>query len=390
MEPATRTTKIVPSATLAIDAKAKKLKAEGADVLSFAAGEPDFDTPEHIKAAAMGALEAGFTKYTPSSGIPELRQAIADKLKSDNGIEYQPSQITVSCGAKQACMNAILALVNEGDEVLIPAPYWVSYPEMVRIAGGEPFMVSTTAASGYKLTADQLRENISPATKLLILNSPGNPTGAVYSESELVELAEVAIDEDIFILSDEIYEKLVYGDAAHVSIAGFSKSVYERTVTVNGFSKAYAMTGWRLGYTAAPVDIAAAIESLQSHMTSNATSFAQRGGLVAIKGPQACVGEMRDEFNRRREKMVAGLKAIPGVNLVEPQGAFYVLPDISGFGLSSADFASQLLEKEKVAVVPGMAFGDDSTIRLSYATDIETISKGIDRITRFCGSLRKY
>ncbi|MBX7157836.1 MAG: pyridoxal phosphate-dependent aminotransferase [Verrucomicrobiae bacterium] len=388
MQVAKRIQEVTPSQTLAIDAKAKQLKAAGEDVLSFAAGEPDFDTPEHIKAAAMGALEAGFTKYTPSSGIPELRQAIADKLKEDNGLDYKPSQIIVNCGAKHSCFNAMMAVLNEGDEVLIPAPYWLSYPEMVRIAGGEPYIVPTTAENGYKLTPELFRENISPGTKMVILNSPGNPTGSVYTEAELVELAEIALEEEIYILSDEIYEKLIYGDAKAVSIASFSKGIYDMTLTVNGFSKAYAMTGWRLGYVAAPEHIAAAIDSLQSHSTSHPTSFAQKGALAALRGPQDCVAHMRDEFDTRRQRMVELLRGISGVKVTEPQGAFYVLPDISQFRLGSQEFAEKLLEKHKVAVVPGIAFGDDNTVRLSYAASLEQIESGLERFSRFCQSLK--
>lgn len=388
MQPANRATVITPSQTLAIDAKAKQLKAAGEDVIGLAAGEPDFDTPEHIKAAAMGALEAGFTKYTPSSGIPELRQAIAEKLKADNDLNYEPSQIIVNCGAKHSCFNAMLALINEGDEVIIPAPYWLSYPEMVRLAGGEPYIVETTPESGYKLTPDQLRENISPGTKMLILNSPSNPTGSVYSETELVELAEIALEEEIYVLSDEIYEKLIYGEAKHTSIAAFTDTTQENTIVVNGFSKSYAMTGWRLGYLAAPKAIAKAIDSIQSHSTSNPTSFAQKGALAALKGPQECVEEMRQKFDERRRRMFELLKNMPSVGVVEPQGAFYMLADISAFGLDSTSFCTQLLEKEKVALVPGQAFGNDRTVRMSFATDIENIEKAMGRFARFCQSLR--
>jgi aspartate aminotransferase len=282
----------------------------------------------------------------------------------------------------------MLAVLNEGDEVLIPAPYWLSYPEMVRIAGGEPYIVPTTAENGYKLTPELFRENISPGTKMVILNSPGNPTGSVYTEAELVELAEIALEEEIYILSDEIYEKLIYGDAKAVSVAGFSKSVYDITLTVNGFSKAYAMTGWRLGYVAAPEPIAAAIDSLQSHTTSHPTSFAQKGALAALRGPQDCVTQMREEFDKRRQRMVELLRGISGVKVTEPQGAFYVLPDISQFRLGSQEFAEKLLDKHKVAVVPGIAFGDDNTVRLSYATSLEQIETGLERFSRFCQSLK--
>lgn len=370
-----------------MDAKAKALKAAGEDIISFSAGEPDFDTPEHIKMAAMGALEAGMTKYTASSGIVELRQAICDKLASENGVTYKPDQITVSCGAKHACLNAILATINPGDEVIIPGPYWTSYPEMVRIAGGEPYIVPTTAETGYKLTPEQLAESVSPASKMLILNTPGNPTGAVYTEAELVQLVEVAIEEDLFILADEIYEKLIYGDAKHVTVAAFSPGVYDRTITVNGFSKSYAMTGWRLGYTAAPKPIADAIDRIQSHSTSNVTSFAQRGALAALKGPQECVEQMRSEYDKRRQRTVEIIRTIPKLSCLEPQGAFYVLVDISKTGIGSEDFSEQLLTKEKVAVVPGSAFGDDSLIRISYATSMENIERGLGRLANFCAAL---
>jgi aspartate aminotransferase len=383
MEISERVAKLTPSLTLAITAKAKKMKADGMDVVNLGAGEPDFDTPEHIKDAAMGSLDAGFTKYTPSSGIPELREAIAEKLKEDNGLVYEPEQITVSCGAKHALFNALLAAIEPGDEVLIPAPYWLSYPEMVRLAGGEPIIVPTTAASGYKLTPDQFLENMSPLTKMIVINSPGNPTGAVYNENELAALAEVALDEEIMILSDEIYEKLIYGNAKHASIASFSNEVYEQTITVNGFSKAYSMTGWRLGYTAAPKNVAAAINSLQSHSTSNATSFAQKGAWAAYKGPQDCVDDMRGEYESRLKSTCALLDGIPSLEYVRPEGAFYIMINIAKTGMDSVTFSDKLLEEEKVAVVPGIAFGDDATIRISCATSMDQIEEGLKRIRRF-------
>jgi len=383
MDTAERVQKLTPSLTLAIDAKAKALKAKGVDVIGFGAGEPDMDTPEHIKAAAMGSLDAGFTKYTPSSGIPELREAIAEKLKRDNGLDYEPSQIIVTCGAKHACFNAFLATINPGDEVLIPAPYWLSYPEMVKLAGGEPVIVPTTAENNYKITPDLFREYTSPLTKMIVLNTPGNPTGTIYTENELAALVDVALDDDIQILSDEIYEKLVYDGAKHVSVASFSSEVYESTIVVNGFSKPYAMTGWRLGYLAAPKNVAAKIDSLQSHSTSNPTSFAQKGALAAYKGPQDCVEEMRLEFDKRRLRMCELLDGISSLTYVKPQGAFYVMVDISRSGQSSVQFAEKLLEDQKVAVVPGVAFGDDKTIRLSYATSMENIEEGLKRLKKF-------
>ena len=387
MSLAHRSTILTPSLTLGIDSKAKAMKAEGLDVCSFAAGEPDFDTPDHIKQACIAAINAGMTKYTPSAGIPELRQAISAKFKADNGIDYSTSQIIVSNGAKHSCLNAILACVGEGDEVVIPAPYWLSYPEMVRLAGGEPIIVQTSEANGWKMTAEQFQDAMSPRTKMVILNSPGNPTGAVYTKEELEEIGDVALEEDILILSDEIYEKLTYDDVKHVSIASISKELYNLTITINGFSKAYAMTGWRLGYLGAPEHIAKAIDAIQSHSTSGCTSFAQKGALAALTGDQTPLEDMRAEFDIRRQYMVERLSKIPKVTVVVPQGAFYVLANISGFGLNSTNFADKLLSKHHVAIVPGIAFGDDRTVRLSYATSLDIINKGLDRFEEFCKSL---
>jgi len=378
---------ITPSLTLSIDSKAKAMKAEGIDVINFGAGEPDFDTPEHIKAAAMGSLDAGFTKYTPSSGIPELRAAISEKLKADNNLDYKPSQIVVNCGAKHSCFNAILAAIEPDDEVIIPAPYWLSYPEMVKIAGGVPVIVQTKPENGYKITPEEFEEAMSPKTRLIIINSPGNPTGSVYSEEELKALSEVALTEDILILSDEIYEKLIYDNQKHFSIASISKEVYDLTFTVNGFSKPYAMTGWRLGYVAAPEWAAKAVDSLQSQTTSNPTSFAQKGALAAYKGPQECVEQMRAEYDARRELIVGLAAKLKNVTFTRPQGAFYLLLNVSKTGLTSTQFAERLLEKQNVAVVPGIAFGDDETVRISYATSRENIEKGLQRITDFVNAL---
>ncbi len=386
---ADRATTLTPSLTLAIDAKAKKLKADGVDVCGFGAGEPDIDTPPHIKEAAIQALQAGFTKYTPSSGTPELRAAIAEKLRIENGLDYKPSQIIVNCGAKHSCYNAIIATCNPGDEVIIPAPYWLSYPEMVKLAGAQPVIVPTTEATGFKITPDQFREAMTPATKLIILNSPGNPTGSVYTREELQALAEVALEEEILMLSDEIYEKITYDGAVFTSIAGLSKDIYDLTITVNGFSKAYSMTGWRLGYIAAPEPIAKAIDSIQSHSTSNPTSFAQVGALAALKGDQRFIGEMVKTFAERREYMHQRLTRIPGITCVKPMGAFYMLPNISRFGLGSTNFCTKLLDEQKVACVPGIAFGSDAHMRLSYACSMENITKGLDRIEAFCASLTK-
>ncbi len=389
MEPANITKKISPSPTLAIDSKAKALKAEGKDICGFGAGEPDVDTPDHIKLAAAQSLAEGFTKYTPSSGIPELRQAISEKLKADNGIDYKPSQVVVSCGAKHSCYNAVLAACDPGDEVIIPAPYWVSYPEMVKLAGAEPYIVPTAAANNYKMTPDELQAAISPSSKMVILNSPGNPTGAVYTENELAALVEVAMEDDLFILADEIYEKIIYDGASHFSIASMSKQVCEHTITVNGFSKAYSMTGWRLGYLAASESIAKAVDSIQSHTTSNPTSFAQKGALAALRESQDCVTEMVKAFTERRKLMYEGLASIEGIKCVKPMGAFYMLPDVSSFGMTSSQFCEALLEQALVAAVPGIAFGDDRTIRLSYACSTENIEKGISRLKDFCARLKK-
>jgi aspartate aminotransferase len=387
MDISARAAQLSPSLTLSIDSKAKAMKAEGIDVCGFGAGEPDFDTPEHIKAACIAALEAGFTKYTPSAGLPELRQAIAEKLEADNQISYRPSQIVVSSGAKHSCYNAILATCQPGDEVLIPSPYWVSYPDMVRLAGAEPVIVQTTERNGWKMRASDFENAMTPRTKMVILNSPGNPTGAVYTREELEGIVEVAAEEDIYILSDEIYEKLVYDDTKHVSIASLSPEAYGLTITVNGFSKAYAMTGWRLGYMAAPEAVAKAVDNIQSHSTSNPCSFAQKGAVAALKGDQQTLADMRDEFSMRRDYMFDRITKIPNITAVKPQGAFYILVNISQLGLSSQNFADRLLSKANVAVVPGAAFGDDRTVRLSYATSIDVIKKGLDRFQDFCRTL---
>ena len=387
MDLASRVSELTPSLTLAIDSKAKAMRAEGIDVYSFGAGEPDFDTPEHIKKAAIDALNAGFTKYTPSSGTPELRAAISEKFKRDNGLDYKPSEIIVSNGAKQSCFNAIMAVCGEGDEVIIPAPYWLSYPDMVRLAGAEPVIVQTTQENDWKMTPEQFEEAMSPRTKMVIINSPGNPTGSVYTKEELRALVEVAADEEITILSDEIYESLTYDGAEHVSVASLTPEARDLTITVNGFSKAYAMTGWRLGYLGAPERIAKAIDSMQSHATSGPCSFAQKGALAALTGSQQCVADMREEFNIRREYMFERLSAIHNVTAVKPKGAFYMLANISKLGMTSTNFSDRLLSKANVAVVPGIAFGDDRVVRLSYATGLDVIKPGLDRFEDFCKTL---
>ena len=387
MELSARASSLTPSLTLAIDSKAKSMAANGQEVCGFGAGEPDFDTPDFIKAAAIAALQSGFTKYTPSSGLPELRQAIADKFKADNGLSYKASQIVVSNGAKHSCLNAILATCQPGDEVLIPSPYWLSYPEMVRIAGAEPIFVPTSQDNQWKMTAADFENAMTPRTKMVIINTPGNPTGSVYTREELNAIAEVAAEEEIVILSDEIYEKLIYDDAEHVSIGSLSPEAYDLTITVNGFSKAYAMTGWRLGYLGASEQIAKAIDSIQSHSTSNPCSFAQKGALAALQGDQQAVSDMRDEFSVRRDYMYDRLNKIANISAVKPMGAFYMLVNIGKLGLSSTNFTDRLLSKASVAVVPGVAFGDDRTIRLSYATSLDVIKRGLDRFEDFCRSV---
>jgi len=382
-----RAASLTASLTLVIDAAAKRMKAEGQDVVGFGAGEPDFDTPQHIKDAAAAALAAGFTKYTPAAGIPELRKAIADKHWRENGLEYRPEQIIVSCGGKHACYNAILATCQEGDEVLIPSPYWLSYPEMVKLAGATPVILPTTDRTEFKVTPDQLRAAITSRTRLFILNSPSNPTGTVYTPEEIRALGDVCVEKGVLILSDEIYEHLLYDGAIHRSVASFSRAHYEHTILVHGFAKAWSMTGWRLGWTAAPEPIARAIDAIQSHSTSNPTSFAQKGGVAALTGPQDHLRTWLAEFDRRRTYAWRRLNQIPGLSCVNARGAFYLFPNISATGLKSTEFCQRLLEAEKVAAVPGIAFGADDYIRISYATSMENLEKGLDRIERFCRAL---
>jgi aspartate aminotransferase len=383
-----RAAALSPSMTLAIDAKAKQMKAEGLDVVGFGAGEPDFDTPQHIKDAAVAALAAGFTKYTPSSGIPELRQAISEKFRRDNQLEYDPSQIIVSCGGKHSCYNVILATCQEGDEVLLPSPYWLSYPEMIKLAGAQPVILATTDQTGFKVTPDQLRSAITSATRLFILNSPSNPTGAIYTPEELKVLGDICVEKGILIMSDEIYEKLIYNGARHVSVAGFSPDHQARTIIVHGLAKAYSMTGWRLGFLAAPAPIAKAIDAIQSHSTSNPTSFAQKGGVAALQGSQDHLHEWLKEYDRRRVYAWERLNRMPGLSCVNPNGTFYLFPNISSFGLGSMEFCARLLDEEKVAAVPGIAFGAEGYIRLSYATSFASIEKGLDRMDRFVRQLK--
>ncbi len=382
-----RASSLTPSLTLAIDAQAKKMKSEGVDVVGFGAGEPDFDTPGHIKDAAVAALAAGFTKYTPSSGIPELRQAIADKFRRENGLAYAPSQIIVSCGGKHSCFNVIMATCQEGDEVIIPAPYWLSYPEMVKLAGAKVVVLETDDATEFKITPAQLQAAITPRTRLFILNSPSNPSGTVYTPEEVKAIGDVCVSHGILIMSDEIYEHLLYDGAVHKSVAGFSPAHYAHTVIVHGFAKAWSMTGWRIGFCAAPEPVAKAMDAIQSHSTSNPTSFAQKGALAALMGPQSHLPLWLAEFDKRRRYACERLNAIPGVTCCRAQGAFYLFPNISKTGLQSTEFCTRLLERENVAAVPGIAFGTDDYIRVSYAIGMASIEKGMDRLDRFVRSL---
>ena len=378
-----RAASLSPSLTLAIDSKAKAMKAEGHDVVGFGAGEPDFDTPQHIKDACTAAIAAGFTKYTPSSGIPELRQAIADKFKKDNGLTYKPSQIIVSSGGKHSCYNVILATCEEGDEVIIPAPYWLSYPEMVKLAGATPVILTTTDKTEFKVTPQQLREAITPRTRLFILNSPSNPTGSVYTPDEIKALGDICVEKGVLIMSDEIYEHLVYDGTVHKSVASFSPKHFEHTIIVHGLAKAWSMTGWRLGFLAAPEPIAKAIDAVQSHSTSNPTSFAQKGGVAALTGSQEHLPKWLAEYSKRRTYAFNKLNSIPGISCVNAKGAFYLFPNISKLGLKSSDFCATLLEQEKVAAVPGIAFGADDYLRISYATSLANIEKGLNRLENF-------
>jgi aspartate aminotransferase len=383
-----RAASLAPSLTLVIDSKAKQMKAEGLDVVGFGAGEPDFDTPQHIKDAAIKALNEGFTKYTPSSGIPELRQAIADKFKRENGLSYKPSQIVVSNGGKHSCYNVVLATCEEGDEVIIPSPYWLSYPEMVKLAGATPVILPTSDQTEFKVTPEQLRGAITPRTRLFIFNTPSNPTGSVYTPEEIKALGDICVEKGVLIMSDEIYEHLLYDGAVHKSVASFSPAHYDHTIVVHGFAKAWSMTGWRLGFLAAPEPIAKAIDAVQSHSTSNPTSFAQKGAVAALTGSQEHLKGWLAEYARRRTYAWKKLNGMPGVSCVNSKGAFYLFPNISKLGLKSTEFCARLLEAEMVAAVPGVAFGADDYIRLSYATSMVNIEKGLERMERFCRGLK--
>ena len=395
MKIAKRAMGVSPSPTLAISAQAKAIKAQGVDVVSFGAGEPDFDTPAHIKQAAIDALNAGFTKYPlPVAGIPELRAAVVAKLARDSGLEYSPDEISVAPGGKNALYTLMQALVNPDDEVIVPAPYWVSYTEMVKLAGGRPAIVDAFEANDFKLTPGQLGAAINSNTRLIILNSPCNPTGAVYSPEELEALANVIAQYDVTVVSDEIYEQLVYDGVEQRSIASFGPEIKKRTVVCSGLSKSYAMTGWRIGYLAGPADVIAVVNKLASHSTSGPTSFVQKAAAVALSGSEDAVADMRAEFDRRRRVMVGRLNALPGITCRTPKGAFYAFPniancigqEIAGKRIGgSMDFASVCLEKARVALVPGIAFGSDDHVRLSYATSMDRITTGLERLEELLG-----
>lgn len=379
-----RVKKMKPSMTLAIDAKAKQMLSDGMDVIGFGAGQPDFDTPDHIKAAAKEALDQGFTKYTPVAGIPALRKAIVRKFERDNDLSYDPDQIVVSCGGKHTCFNLMQVLCEKGDEVVIAAPYWVSYPEIIKLSGATPVVVKTDESNGFKMTPEQLRAVITKQTRVVVVNSPGNPTGAVYTSDELRAIADVCLEAGVYILSDEIYEYLVYDDTTHRSPASFGTEYQAHTIIANGFSKAWSMTGWRLGFCAAPASIAKAMTSLQSHSTSNPVSFAQYGAVAALEGAQDHLPIWLAAFKERRDYAFGRLQEMKGISCCKPNGAFYLFPNISETGLDSVTFCERLLQEQKVAAVPGIAFDADGNIRLSYATDLDTIKKGMDRMEAFC------
>ncbi len=377
---AERLKKINPSTTLAITSKAKKLKSEGKDVVNFAAGEPDFDTPDFIKSAAVAAINAGFTKYTPSTGTIELKKLICEKFKRDNCLEYDPKQIVVSCGAKHSIFNCLMVLVNRQDEVLIPSPYWVSYPEMVNLCEGIPRFIPTLPSNNFKITEADLEKHITVKTKLLILNSPSNPAGCVYNLEELENIAKVCTAKNIFVISDEIYEKIIYDNLKHISIASLNKDIYGLTVTVNGLSKSCSMTGWRIGYLGGPSDITGAISRLQDHSTSNPTSISQKAAEAALSaGDEFCVHICR-EFEKRRNYIIDRLKRIKKIDFVRPQGAFYIFCNILPTKMDSLTFANRLLDESQVAIIPGGGFGRNDYIRISFATSMEQIEKGINRI----------
>ena len=389
MELSRKLKSIQPSATLTINAKAAELRAQGVDVISFAVGEPDFDTPAHIRQAAKEAMDKGFTRYTPNDGIPELKKAVVEKFKKDNGLSYAPDQVIVNVGGKHSGYLVMQALLNPGDEVIVPAPYWVSYHPMVVLAGGTPVVVPTRQEDEFKLTVDQLKKALTPKTKAVIINSPSNPTGSVYGAQELRPLAEACAAADLLMMSDEMYESIIFDGLKFVSTAGLGDDIFNKTVTLNGVSKAYAMTGWRIGYMAGPLELIKACSKIQSHSTSNACSIAQKAAVAALTGPQDEVRAMAAEFEKRRDYIVKRLGEIKGAVCPPPRGAFYVFPNfLAYYGKSangkaiqgSKDMSAYLLEAAHVATVPGVEFGEDSCIRISYATSQKLIASGMDRI----------
>ncbi|MGI5875756.1 MAG: pyridoxal phosphate-dependent aminotransferase [Dethiobacteria bacterium] len=391
-----RALQITPSPTLAIDAKAKQMKSEGIDVIGFGAGEPDFDTPLHIKEAAIEAINSNFTKYTPASGTPELKEAICKKFLNDQGLEYQPQQIVISNGAKHSLFNIFAGLLNEGDEVIIPAPYWVSYPEIVKLNGGVPVIVETKIENNFKPTRLELEKAISPRTKALVLNSPNNPTSQVFQKKELEDIAALALKANFYVVSDEIYEKLVYGDNKHISIASLGEDIKNLTIIVNGVSKTYAMTGWRIGYSASDIKLAAAMSNIQSHATSNPNSVAQKAAYQALVGSQDCVAEMREAFAKRRDYMMERISRMPYLSCLTPEGAFYLFVNVGktftkrfhGEEIKNVDnLATLLLEQYRVALVPGQGFGAPDYVRISYALSLDNIRLGLDRIESFLQEL---
>ena len=388
--------RITPSPTLAIDSKYKEMRANGEDAVGFGCGEPDFDTPQYIKEAAIVAMLAGKTKYTPAAGTVELRKAVADKFLRENGISYKPTQIVVSNGAKHSLMNAFLAILDAGDEVLIPSPYWVSYPEMVKLADGIPVSVKTSASNDFKATAKDFEKYLTPKTKAIVLNSPSNPTGMVYTEKEIREIADFAVKNNLYVISDEVYEHLIY-EGEHISIASLNDEIKSRTITINGVSKTYAMTGWRIGFAAANDEIAKAMSGIQSHGASNPNSIAQAAAVAALSGGLSDVAKMREEFRKRRDFFVDAINETEGVFCLKPHGAFYIMMNIDGilgkaYGgeviKNADDFARLLLEAEKVAVVPGTGFDAPNYVRWSYAVSMENIEKGIERLRKFLAALK--
>lgn len=388
---------IKDSPTLALSAKAKELKKQGVDIIGFGAGEPDFDTPEYIKNAAKEALDKGLTKYTAASGIIELKEAVCKKLKDDNGLDYEPSQIVISTGAKQALFNSLTTIVNPGDEVIIPAPYWVSYEELVKMVNGTPIIVHTKEENGFKISKEQLEAACTEKTKALLLNNPNNPNGSIYTKEDLQDIADLAVEKQFYVISDEIYEKLIYGGQEHISIAALGDKIKDQTIIINGLSKAYAMTGWRMGYSASNKEIAKTIGSIQSHSTSNPCSIAQYASVEAFRIGQEQQKAMVKEFDKRRVYMYEKINSIDGISCLLPQGAFYIMVNISKlFGKSfdgevinnSDDFSRILLDKVKVVVIPGSAFGDTNYVRLSYAMGMDSIVEGLDRIENFVKGLK--